>query len=94
MCTLLLFELFKMGYFKCLYFILKEEKADVLSNYINAFQRVDCAFLYIDTFFQTMAREWLAIDRYRLEKFMMVSILLASFKFIILINLTFLFLRI
>lgn len=56
------------------YFLfLKEEKADVISKYIHVFQTVDCAFLYIDTFFQTMAREWMAIDRYRLEKFMMVS---------------------
>ncbi|KAH9368967.1 hypothetical protein HPB48_016003 [Haemaphysalis longicornis] len=29
------------------------------------------SLLYLDTFFKTMAREWFAIDRFRLEKFMM-----------------------
>lgn len=61
------------------FLFLKEEKADVISKYIHVFQTVDCAFLYIDTFFQTMAREWMAIDRYRLEKFMMVSSISLTF---------------
>jgi len=52
--------------------LVQEEKADVICGYIHVFKTVDCSFLYIDTFFQTMAREWLAIDRYRLEKFMML----------------------
>lgn len=52
--------------------LVQEEKADVISSYIHVFKSVDCAFLYIDTFFQTMAREWLTIDRFRIEKFMML----------------------
>ncbi len=33
------------------------------------------AFLFIDTFFQTEAREWNLIDKLRLDKFMMVGAL-------------------
>lgn len=52
--------------------LIQEEKADVICSYIHDFQAVEGSFLYIDTFFQTMTREWIAIDRYRLEKFMML----------------------
>lgn len=81
---MLLFEIFMILKFASDLFIyfLKEEKADVISKYIHVFQTVDCAFLYIDTFFQTMAREWMAIDRYRLEKFMMVSSISLTFIYL------------
>lgn len=56
-------------------FNLQEEKADIISGFICQFKNVNTSFLFIDTFLQTMAREWLAVDRYRIEKFMMVSTL-------------------
>ncbi|KFM74907.1 Ribosomal RNA processing protein 1-like protein, partial [Stegodyphus mimosarum] len=51
--------------------LFQEERADIISRYIHVFKNLECSFLYIDTFFLTMAREWGTIDRYRLEKFMM-----------------------
>jgi len=52
--------------------LFQEDRADVLSNYVHVFQDLDYSFLYVDTFLQTMVREWFTIDRYRLEKFMML----------------------
>nr|XP_042899233.1 ribosomal RNA processing protein 1 homolog B isoform X2 [Parasteatoda tepidariorum] len=66
--------------------LFQEERADILSKYIHVFQSEDCAFLYLDTFLQTMAREWFTIDRYRLEKFMMLVRKFLSESFVFLKN--------
>lgn len=52
--------------------LFQEDRADVLSKYIHAFQSMEHSFLYFDAFLKTMVREWFTIDRYRLEKFMML----------------------
>lgn len=51
--------------------LVQEDMADEISKMVHCFQKPEYTFLYIDTFFQTMTREWFGIDRYRLEKFMM-----------------------
>ncbi|XP_054719682.1 ribosomal RNA processing protein 1 homolog A-like [Uloborus diversus] len=51
--------------------LFQEERADLISKYIHAFKKTKYSFLYMDTFFQTMSREWFGIDKYRIEKFMM-----------------------
>lgn len=51
--------------------LVQEDMADEISKIIHCFQKPEYTFLYIDTFLQTMSREWFGIDRYRLEKFMM-----------------------
>jgi len=35
--------------------------------------------IFIEWFYRTMAREWSLIDRYRLDKFMMVSLTIRFF---------------
>ncbi|GIY20651.1 ribosomal RNA processing protein 1 homolog B [Caerostris extrusa] len=52
--------------------LVQEDRADVISKYIHVFKSIEYSFLYIDTFFKTMVKEWHCIDRYRLEKFMML----------------------
>lgn len=59
------------------YLILQEDLADKMSGLIHCIGPINARLLFIDTFFQTQAREWFGIDRYRLDKFMMVRCLLS-----------------
>ena len=51
-----------------------------MANLIECFEKdLPAAFMFIDTFFKTEAREWFNIDRLRLDKFMMVSCYTVAF---------------
>uniref|UniRef100_W5M905 Ribosomal RNA processing 1B n=1 Tax=Lepisosteus oculatus TaxID=7918 RepID=W5M905_LEPOC len=71
-------ELLKIwkGLFYCMWMqdkpLLQEELSAVLSNLIHVFQSMDSKFLFVETFLQTMNREWTGIDRLRMDKFYML----------------------
>ncbi|GFY41586.1 ribosomal RNA processing protein 1 homolog A [Trichonephila inaurata madagascariensis] len=60
-------------FWHCDKMLVQEEKAEIISQYIHNFRSVKFSFLYLETFFKTMAREWHGIDRFRLDKFMMLT---------------------
>ncbi|XP_072115930.1 ribosomal RNA processing protein 1 homolog B-like [Mobula birostris] len=68
-------ELLKIwkGIFYCMWMqdkpLLQEELADTISRLVHTFRNLDAKFLFLETFFQTMNREWNGIDRLRLDKF-------------------------
>ncbi|XP_051871202.1 ribosomal RNA processing protein 1 homolog A-like [Pristis pectinata] len=68
-------ELLKIwkGIFYCMWMqdkpLLQEELADSISHLVHTFRNLDAKFLFLETFFQTMNREWNGIDRLRLDKF-------------------------
>ncbi len=64
---------FKEVYKYMSFFVLQEELADRIASLIHCFGKVNQKFLFVHTFFLTMAREWYGIDRLRLDKFMMVG---------------------
>jgi ribosomal RNA-processing protein 1 len=45
-----------------------------ISRLVHVFTHVDTTLLFIQVFFETEAREWHGIDRWRMDKFMMVCI--------------------
>ncbi|MBN3283101.1 RRP1B protein, partial [Polyodon spathula] len=68
-------ELLKIwkGLFYCMWMqdkpLLQEELATVISRLIHSLQKTDAQYLFLETFLQTMNREWNGIDRLRLDKF-------------------------
>ncbi|KAK3601270.1 hypothetical protein CHS0354_040449 [Potamilus streckersoni] len=52
--------------------IIQEELADTISSLLHIFPHVPTQFQFLKVFFQTEAREWNGIDRWRLDKFMML----------------------
>ncbi|CAN7983416.1 unnamed protein product, partial [Ixodes hexagonus] len=64
------------GLFFCMWMsdkpFVQQDLANNIASLIHCFAQRSQALLFIDTFFKTMAHEWFAIDRYRLEKFMML----------------------
>ncbi|XP_072900860.1 ribosomal RNA processing protein 1 homolog B-like [Hemitrygon akajei] len=68
-------ELLKIwkGIFYCMWMqdkpLLQEELADTISRLVHTFRNLDAKFLFLETFFQTMNREWNGIDRLRLDKY-------------------------
>lgn len=52
--------------------LLHEELADRLCNLGDYFTNTDQHILYLDTFMETIAREWYQVDRWRVDKFMML----------------------
>lgn len=64
------------GLFFCMWMsdkpFIQQELASSIAGLIHCFADRTQSLLYLDTFFKTMAREWFAIDRFRLEKFMML----------------------
>ncbi|XP_012994645.4 ribosomal RNA processing protein 1 homolog B [Esox lucius] len=68
-------ELLKLwkGLFYCLWMqdklLLQEELSNQISGLIHCFQNVQTQFLFLETFLQTMKREWTGIDRLRMDKF-------------------------
>ncbi|KAG8507166.1 Ribosomal RNA processing protein 1A [Galemys pyrenaicus] len=68
-------ELLKIwkGLFYCMWMqdqpLLQEELGRTISQLIHAFQTVEAQHLFLQTFWQTMNREWVGIDRLRLDKF-------------------------
>ncbi|XP_077990193.1 ribosomal RNA processing protein 1 homolog A-like [Glandiceps talaboti] len=76
------------GLFYCMWMsdkpLIQEELAETISHLIHAFQSPQSALLFIDTFFQTMTREWAGIDRLRMDKFYLLvrKCLIHSFELI------------
>lgn len=66
------------GLFFCMWMsdkpFVQQELANSIANLIQCFARRSQSLIFVDTFFKTMAHEWFAIDRYRLDKFMMVRL--------------------
>lgn len=64
------------GLFFCMWMtdkpLVQQDVADKISSLIHSFRQPEQTLLFIDSFFKTMAHEWFAIDRYRLDKFMML----------------------
>ncbi|NWS55987.1 RRP1B protein, partial [Chunga burmeisteri] len=81
-------ELLKIwkGLFYCMWMqdkpLLQEELADSISQLIHVIQNTEARHLFIQTFWQTMNREWNGIDNLRLDKFYMLMrmILRQSFE--------------
>ncbi|XP_040842615.1 ribosomal RNA processing protein 1 homolog A [Ochotona curzoniae] len=71
-------ELLKVwkGLFYCLWMqdkpLCQEELGRTIAQLIHAFQTPEAQHLFLQTFWQTMSREWLGIDRLRLDKFYML----------------------
>lgn len=63
------------GLFFCMWMsdkpFVQQELANNIAGLVHCFAKRDQALMFLDAFFKTMAREWFAIDRFRLEKFMM-----------------------
>ncbi|XP_005375939.1 PREDICTED: ribosomal RNA processing protein 1 homolog A [Chinchilla lanigera] len=68
-------ELLKIwkGLFYCMWMqdklLLQEELGRTIAQLIHAFQTAEAQHLFLQTFWQTMIREWAGIDRLRLDKF-------------------------
>ncbi|NXK07250.1 RRP1B protein, partial [Herpetotheres cachinnans] len=81
-------ELLKIwkGLFYCMWMqdkpLLQEELADNISQLIHVIQNTEARHLFIQTFWQTMNREWNGIDGLRLDKYYMLMrrILRQSFE--------------
>ncbi|XP_036094044.1 ribosomal RNA processing protein 1 homolog A isoform X2 [Rousettus aegyptiacus] len=71
-------ELLKVwkGLFYCMWMqdkpLLQEELGRTISQLLHAFQTTEAQHLFLQTFWQTMNREWTGIDRLRLDKFYML----------------------
>ncbi|KAI5941382.1 Ribosomal RNA processing protein 1A [Manis javanica] len=71
-------ELLKVwkGLFYCMWMqdkpLLQEDLGRTISQLIHAFQTTEAQLLFLQTFWQTMNREWIGIDRLRLDKFYML----------------------
>ncbi|KAG5282796.1 hypothetical protein AALO_G00034680 [Alosa alosa] len=68
-------ELLKVwkGLFYCLWMqdkpLLQEELSEQISGLLHSFQNTNTQLLYVETFLQTVKREWNGIDRLRMDKF-------------------------
>ncbi|CAN9498046.1 unnamed protein product [Ophioblennius macclurei] len=68
-------ELLKLwkGLFYCLWMqdkpLLQEELSRNISTLIHSFHQFDTQLLYLESFLQTVKREWTGIDRLRMDKF-------------------------
>ncbi|XP_055975209.1 ribosomal RNA processing protein 1 homolog A [Sorex fumeus] len=68
-------ELLKVwkGLFYCMWMqdkpLLQEDLGKTISQLLHAFQTTEAQHLFLRTFWQTMIREWVGIDRLRLDKF-------------------------
>lgn len=64
------------GLFYCMWMsdkpLIQENLADAISKLIHRFSRNEYTYLFIECFFETMSREWFGLDKFRLEKFMML----------------------
>ncbi|XP_010596978.1 ribosomal RNA processing protein 1 homolog A [Loxodonta africana] len=71
-------ELLKVwkGLFYCMWMqdkqLLQEELGRTISQLLHAFQTTEAQHLFLQTFWQTMNREWMGIDRLRLDKYYML----------------------
>nr|XP_033795508.1 ribosomal RNA processing protein 1 homolog B isoform X2 [Geotrypetes seraphini] len=83
-------ELFKIwkGLFYCVWMqdkpLLQEDLADTISQLIHAFQNTPAKLIFIQTFWQTVCREWNGIDSLRLDKFYLLIRLMMRQSFVVL----------
>ncbi|XP_072470924.1 ribosomal RNA processing protein 1 homolog A isoform X2 [Notamacropus eugenii] len=61
--------------------LLQEELGNTISQLIHVFQNIETQHLFVQTFWQTMNREWIGIDRLRLDKFYSLMRLLLNQSF-------------
>ncbi|XP_051009317.1 ribosomal RNA processing protein 1 homolog A isoform X1 [Acomys russatus] len=77
-------ELLKVwkGLFYCMWMqdkpLQQEELGRTISQLIHAFQTTEAQHLFLRAFWQTMIREWVGIDRLRLDKFYMLMRMVLS----------------
>ncbi|XP_029416637.1 ribosomal RNA processing protein 1 homolog A isoform X2 [Nannospalax galili] len=77
-------ELLKIwkGLFYCMWMqdkpLLQEELGRTISQLTHAFQTTEAQHLFLRAFWQTMIREWVGIDRLRLDKFYMLMRMVLS----------------
>ena len=64
--------------------LVQEELADNISSFVTSFQSGQSSFVFIQSFLQTFGREWVGIDRWRVDKFMMFTrrFLRSVFRFV------------
>jgi len=64
--------------------LVQEELAENISSFVSCFKSQESSLLFIKSFLLTMGREWVGIDRWRTEKFMMLTrrFLRSAFKFL------------
>ncbi|XP_071422238.1 ribosomal RNA processing protein 1 homolog B isoform X2 [Pithys albifrons albifrons] len=80
-------ELLKIwkGLFYCMWMqdkpLLQEELAANISQLIHVFQNAESRHLFLQTFWQTMGREWTGIDNLRLDKYYMLMRLILRQSF-------------
>ncbi|NWU79156.1 RRP1B protein, partial [Onychorhynchus coronatus] len=80
-------ELLKIwkGLFYCMWMqdkpLLQEELAANISQLIHAFQNTEARHQFLQTFWQTMSREWSGIDNLRLDKYYMLMRLILRQSF-------------
>ncbi|XP_027544736.1 ribosomal RNA processing protein 1 homolog B [Neopelma chrysocephalum] len=80
-------ELLKIwkGLFYCMWMqdkpLLQEELAANISQLMHVFQNTEARHLFLQTFWQTMSREWNGIDSLRLDKFYMLMRLILRQSF-------------
>ncbi|NXG13237.1 RRP1B protein, partial [Grallaria varia] len=80
-------ELLKIwkGLFYCMWMqdkpLLQEELAANISQLIHVFQNTEARHLFLQTFWQTMSREWNGIDNLRLDKYYMLMRLILRQSF-------------
>jgi len=53
--------------------LIQEELAVNIASMIDAFCHTETSLLFIQTFLKTMGREWFGIDKWRMDKFMMMA---------------------
>jgi ribosomal RNA-processing protein 1 len=65
--------------------LVQEELAENLASFVHVLVRREVVFLFIKSFFSIMSREWLSIDRLRLDKFYMLirRMIRHSFQFLL-----------
>ncbi|VDP31541.1 unnamed protein product [Heligmosomoides polygyrus] len=61
--------------------LLQEELADRISQLLLVFTSEQERVLFIESVFKSLAKEWNHIDRWRMDKFLMVSLITLAFLF-------------
>ena len=66
-------NIFSLSLSVFLIFFLKEDLSEKISNLINCLNNNDKqVMLFTKVYFKTIIREWIGIDKWRMDKFMMV----------------------
>ncbi|XP_067945770.1 ribosomal RNA processing protein 1 homolog [Watersipora subatra] len=64
--------------------LIQEDLCDSISNLVHSFNNQHTALLFITSFYKTECREWTSIDKWRMDKFLMLlrKMLRQSFEFL------------